>query len=160
MPFGGTVKYLAADQSGTDRALPDTLRIEAQRAKKTVPGPDFRKVETPATEKIRPVCERLGQPDLRRRYPRTSRRKARGMLRSQAYEHGKRVGRRVELHRPVGTGNASTFILPFLALRPQQPIFQRRLCTSGGSSINAPRHRDCRARLRHSALKQLTHVPG
>jgi len=53
---------------------------------------------------------------LRRRYPRRSTRSGGTILRTQAYEHGKKAGRQVELHRPVAAQATPLRMLP--ARRP------------------------------------------
>jgi hypothetical protein len=49
---------------------------------------------------------------LRRRYPRTRRRSSRAMVRPQAFESGKEVGRRVHIHRPVAAEPTRVRMLP------------------------------------------------
>lgn len=64
------------------------------------------------------ICHANGQRDayLRQRYPRSSTRSAGTILRTQAYEHGKKAGRQVELHRPITADAAPIRMLP--AQRP------------------------------------------
>jgi hypothetical protein len=69
------------------------------------------KLKTGAAESRREGLIWVGDPALaaylRRRYPRRSSGSAIGVRASESYEHGRRAGRNIVLHRPVTAATAS-----------------------------------------------------